>query len=179
MKIVDRLIGLVTLGAGIVLGQVLQRMGFTIYRLKPICFDPATTATGPGATGCGPNPLQCFDTQASVMGPTGQFAEYPECGEGPRTKMVATEAGLKGLDAYARAQTTFAPSSQVEVSVMHFGSPGRIEAVDVFGTVAAMVTMGPMKKVEQHFTLRGANINRILVIPGSPTDHTLVLGWCH
>jgi hypothetical protein len=172
MTIVRLVIGALAVALGVVLGPVLRRLGFTIFRPTPICEDG-------GAVGCGSNPRQCGTSRAIVFDPAGNLAEFPECGPGPSTVMVASEGGLKGLDASARAELMFAPVSEVEVMVMHFGHPGQIEAFEMSGIVAATVMMGPAANVEQRFTLRGTGIGRIVVTPGTPTDHTLVLGWCH
>lgn len=172
MSFVDLVIGAIALAVGIVLGQVLRSMGFTIYRPTPTCDDP-------GAMGCGSNPRQCGTSQVIVFGPGGNLAEYPDCGPGPHTLAVAQEGGLRGLEANARTQIMFAPSPEVEVTVMHFGSPGQIEAFEMSGALATVVMMGPTPNAQQRFTLHGTGISRIDVTPGSPTDHTLVLGWCH
>ena len=172
MMLVRLVVGAVAVALGVVLGSVLRRFGFTVFRPTPICEDG-------GAVGCGSNPRQCGTTRAIVFGPAGNLAEFPECGPGPATVMVASEGGPIGLDASAHAELTFAPASEVEVRVMHHGHPGRIEAFEMSGMVAATVMMGAAANVEQRFTLRGAAIGRIVVTPGTPTDHTLVLGWCH
>jgi hypothetical protein len=172
VSLLNLVIGAVGLVVGVFVGQVLRNLGFTIVRPNPICEDP-------GQPGCGNNPRQCGTSQAIVFGPGGNLAEYPDCGQGPHTVAIAQEGGVKGLEANARAQIMFAPSPEVEVTVMHFGNPGRIQAFEMSGTVAAMIMMGPAPNVEQRFTLRGAGIGRIDVTPGSPTDHTLVMGWCH
>jgi len=165
-------IGAVGLVVGAVVGQVLRNLGFTIVR-------PALTCDDPRQPGCGSNPRLCGASHAVVFGPDGSPAEYPDCGQGPHTVVVAQESGLPGLEANARAQIMFGPSSEVKVTVMHFGSAGRIEAFDMSGGIADVVMMAPTPNVEQRFTLHGTSIVRIDVIPGSPTDHTLVLGWCH
>ncbi len=172
MSRVSLLIGAVALAVGAYIGQVLRNLGFTFARPTPICDDP-------GQTGCGTNPRQCGTSQVIVFGPGGGLAVFEECGTGPATLVTTREGGARGLDASARAQMMFAPSREVEVRVEHHGSPGRIEAFEISGTVAAMVLMGPVANVEQRFTLRGTAISRVEVTPGSSADRTLIVGWCH
>jgi hypothetical protein len=174
MALVNLVIGAVALVVGAYIGQVLKNLGFTIARPTPACDDP-------GPPGCGSNPRQCGTSQVIVFGPGGTLAVYEECGEAPATVVRAEEAA-RGLDVAARAQIMFAPSPEVEVTVMHLGTPGRIEAFEPSGSIANVVMMSPAPNVEQVHTLRGLAISRIEVVagsPGSPTDRTLVLGWCH
>jgi hypothetical protein len=73
----------------------------------------------------------------------------------------------------------FAPSSLVEVTVIHFGSPARVAAFEMSAASAMVAMTGPTAGIDQRVTLRGLAISRVDVTPGSPTDRTLVLGWCH
>jgi hypothetical protein len=172
MSLFNVAVAAVALAVGAFIGQVLRNLGFTIVRPTPVCDDP-------GQPGCGSNPRQCGTSQVIVFGPGGTLAVFDECGDRPATWVTTQENGTRGVDAGARAQFLFAPSREVQVRVKHFGQPGRIEAFEISGAIAAIVMMGPAANVEQQFTLRGAAINRVDVTPGSPTDRTVVLGWCH
>ncbi len=171
MSLFRIVIAAVGLAIGAVIGQVLRNFGITIVRPTPVCDDP-------GGPGCGSNPRQCGTSLAIVFGPGG-LAVFKECGTDPATWVTVQDDGDMGLDAAARAQLMFAPTNEVQVSVKHHGSPGRIEAFNPSGAVVDVAMMGPAANVVQTFTLHGAAISRIDVIPGSPTDRTVVLGWCH
>jgi hypothetical protein len=171
MPLVNLVIGAVVLAVGVLIGQLLRIFGITWFRPTPICDDP-------GPPGCGSNPRPCGTSQAIVFGPGGDLAEYPDCGERPATVVVAHE-GSRGLESSMRAQLMFSPSPEVEVTVMHFGNPGRVEAFDTTGSLVDMVVMGPTANVEQRFILRAAAITRVDVTAGSPTDPVLIIGWCH
>jgi hypothetical protein len=172
MSRINVFIGAVGLAIGAVIARVMRNPRLTIPRPTPTCDDP-------GAAGCGSNPRQCGMSQGIVFGPGGALAVFEECGAQPATWVTIEEDGERGLDAGSRAQLMFASSPEVEVRVKHHGSPGRIEAFDPGGAVTAVAVMAPTPNVVQTFTLRGPAISRIDVIPGSPTDRTVVLGWCH
>ena len=173
MPVVNLVVGAVGLVVGAYIGQLLRIRGF-FFRPTPICDDP-------GQVGCGSNPRQCGTSEVIVFGPGGGLAEYPDCGQGPATVVVAEKDG-RGLESGAGAQFRFAPSFEVEVTVIHFGNPGRIEAFDTTGRSVQMVVMGPDANVEQRFTLRAtpiSPISRMDVSPALPTERVLILGWCH
>jgi hypothetical protein len=175
MSLVNLVIGAVAFAVGAYIGQVLKNLGITIARPTPVCDDP-------GLRGCGSNPRQCGTSQVVVFGPGGTLSIYQECGEAPATLVVDGEGPARGLDVPGRARIMFAPSAEVEVTVMHLGTPGRIEAFETSGSLANVVTMSPTPNVEQRHVLRGTAISRVDIVAGSPgssTDRTLVLGWCH
>ena len=164
-------IGAVGLVVGAYIGQVLRNLGITIARPIPVCDEP-------GQPGCGGNPRQCGTSQVIVLDPTGALATYEDCGEGPAT-VVVLEGGRPALEANARARLMFAPTPRVEVTIIHFGSPARVEAFEVSGTPGMVVLTGPAPGIEHLVTLRGAAITRVDVTPTTPGDRVLVLGWCH
>ena len=164
-------IGAVGLAVGAYLGQVLRNLGFTIVRPSPVCDDP-------GRPGCGSNPRQCGTSQGIVFDPTGALATYEECGEGPAT-VVVLEGGRPALEANARARLMFAPTPRVEVTIIHFGSPARVEAFGVSGAPGMVAVTGPAQGVAHVVALSGAAIARIDVTPTTPGDRVLVVGWCH
>ena len=173
MAVVNLVVGALGLIVGAFIGQLLRVRGL-FFRPTPICDDP-------GQVGCGSNPRQCGASEVIVFGPGGSLAEYPDCGQGPATVVVVEKDG-RGLESGARAQFRFAPSFEVEVRVIHFGNPGRIEAFDTNGRLVQVVVMGPAANVEQRFTLRATPISRISrmdVTPASPTERVLIIGWCH
>jgi hypothetical protein len=47
------------------------------------------------------------------------------------------------------------------------------------GTLADTKMMTPTPAVEQHFTLNGFAIDRVVVTPASPADETRVIELCH
>lgn len=145
-----------------------------------ICEEPKSTSNDPGPQpGCYPNPQQCGTTSGLVKGPGGVLAEYPECEGGPHT-LVRQQAGFIGLDAAAEAELRFSPSSAsyVTVDVVHFSTPGTVEAYRGL-SLADTKPMGVAAGVLQHIQLSGSGIDRIVVKPASPAVRTLVIGWCH
>jgi hypothetical protein len=154
--------------------RVLRAIGFTIElpsNLPTDCDDAGQQG------GCGPNPRTCGSSQGLAFSPQGPLAEYATCGTGPHTLVRAT-AGHIGLDAAARAELRFAPTSVVTVRVVRFAGPARIEAFNGAG-LAGMQMMTASAGVEQQFTFRSSGIDRIVVTPAAPNDGTLVIGWCH
>jgi len=129
--------------------------------------------------GCGANPRICGTSEAGIEGPAGAPAQYPQCGVGPHT-LVRAQAGHTGLDAAARAELRFAPSSAsaVTIDIVHFSNPGRVEAY-AGAALLGMHPMAPTAGVLQRITLNGNGIDRIVVVPASPNDITLIVGWCH
>ena len=164
-------IGAVSLAVGAYIGQLLRNLGFSIVRPSPVCDDP-------GRPGCGSNPRQCGTTQGLVLDPTGALATYEECGEGPAT-VVVLEGGRPALEANARARLMFAPTQRVDATIIHFGSPARVQAFEMSGAPGMMAVTGPAPGVDHVVTLRGAAITRIDVTPTTPGDRVLVVGWCH
>ncbi|MGH2490931.1 MAG: hypothetical protein ACRDF9_05425 [Candidatus Limnocylindria bacterium] len=129
--------------------------------------------------GCGANPRICGTSEARAESPPGTLAQYPQCGGGPHT-LVRSQAGFVGLDAAARSELRFAPSSAsfITIEVVHFSSPGRVEAY-AGSALLGMQPMTPTPGVPQQITLNGNGIDRIVVVPASPNDVTLIVGWCH
>lgn len=168
-RVVIGLVG-VLIGAGTL---ILRAVGITVGQRPRV----PTDCNDPGTGTCGSNPRICGSSQAIVFGPTGTLAEYPTCGTGPHTE-VRTQATIRGLDASARTELRFAPAPQVTVQLVHFSKPGRVEAMQG-AMVADMRPMAPTPGVVQQFTLNGISIDRIVVTPASPSDLTLVIGWCH
>jgi hypothetical protein len=155
---------------------VLRAVGLTVAR-RP--HSPTHCDDG-GTVPCGANPRQCGSSQATVFGPIGGLAAYPQCGTGPRT-LLRTQAGFTGLDAAARTELRFASAPVVTIEVVHFSNdpaPGRVEALQG-GSVADMRPLAPTPGVAQQFTLSGTAIDRLVVTPRSPSDVTIVLRWCH
>jgi hypothetical protein len=171
MSIRSLAIGVVGLLAGAYIGQVLRNLGFIVARPAPVCDDP-------GRPGCGSNPRQCGTSQAIVLDPSGRLATSADCGEGPAT-VVVLESGRPALEANARARLMFAPAPRVEVTIIHFGSPARVEAFDVSGAAGMVAFTGPAAGVEHVVTVQGSAISRIDVTPTTPGDRVLVVGWCH
>jgi hypothetical protein len=156
-----------------------RRVVGVVARVITITLAPPAKPTNcddPGTAVCGSNPRQCGTSVATVDGSAGGLADYPACGSGPHT-LVRTQGGFTGLDSAARAQLSFAPSSVVTVQLVHFSQPARVEALG--GGSAQVRFMKPTPQVVQELIFTGTGIDRIIVTPASPSDVTLILGWCH
>jgi hypothetical protein len=162
----------------------LVRLVASIFRVFGVTIGRPTyvpTHCGPSepTPGCHPNPWPCgSDIIVRVFDATGALATYEECGEAPHT-VVRTDRGFMGIDAAARAELRFPAAPTVTVRVVHFSSPGRVEAFEQSGALADMKMMTPAPAVEQQFTLKGSAIDRVVVAPPSPADETRVIALCH
>jgi hypothetical protein len=173
---------LVRLAATIWTGLV--RLVASIFRVFGVTIGRPTyvpTHCGPSepTPGCHPNPWPCgADIIVRAFDATGGLATYEECGEEPHT-VVRADRGFMGIDVAARAELRFPTAPTVTVRVVHFSSPGRVDAFEQSGALADTRMMAPPAAVEQEFTLRGSAIARVVVTPPSPADETRVIGLCH
>jgi hypothetical protein len=156
--------------------SILRVFGVTIGRPTHV---PTQCGPSQPTPGCHPNPWPCgSDILVRALDATGALASYKECRDGPNT-IVRDDRGFMGIDAAARLELRFPAAPTVTVRVVHFSNPGRIEAFEQGGALADTKTMAPTPAVEQHFTLNGFAIDRVVVTPASPTDETRVMELCH
>lgn len=171
-----RLANTIWTGVVTLVARIVRPFGVTIGR--PSYVPTACGPTDP-TPGCNPNPWACgADIEVRVRDATGALATYSECGEGPHTVVRETN-GVLGVDVAARAELSFPPAPVVTIRVIHFSSPGRVEALEQNGSVADTRLMAPTPGVEQEFTLRGIAIARVVVTPPTPADETRVITLCH
>jgi hypothetical protein len=164
--------------AGVVrlVASIARVFGVTIGRPS---YVPTHCGPSDPPPGCHPNPWPCGeDIVVRVFDATAGLATYEDCGEAPHT-VVRADRGFKGIDAAARAELQFPAAPTVTVRVVHFSSPGRVEAFEQSGALADTKMMAPTPAVEQELTLRGSAIARVVVTPPSPADETRVIALCH
>lgn len=130
---------------------------------KQICVDFQSLPRGTGA-----NPRTEKGVSFLVRDHTGLAR--------PQTSIAAI-AGFQGLDCGATLDINL-PSgvSEVELTLVHFSSPGQIEAFNVDGKSAGTVSMTNQQQLAQTFKLKGTAIKRVVV--RAPQTEMLLLSFC-
>jgi hypothetical protein len=128
------------------------------------CVDLAALSVGQG-----PNPR----TESGLVFTVSDHTGTPM----PNTE-IRTDAGFTGLNmGFSTRVQLPTPASGVDVTLVHFAQPARVEAYDAAGVLVATATMsGPQRSVET-LTVSGPQITQAVI--HAPQNETLMLKICH
>lgn len=118
--------------------------------------------------GRGPNPREEQGVRFEVFGPNGT----PQ-----GNTQISAIGGLTGLNAGFQVEIALpAAVPSVELTLVHFSSPPRVEAFNSDGSSAGTATAGTAQGVPHVLSLGGAAITRVVVTP--PQDEALLQRFC-
>jgi hypothetical protein len=119
-------------------------------------------------SGAGKNPRKQGRLLFEVHDATGALASR---------SVVHEVGGFRGLDCgFETVITLPAPSTAVELTLVHFAEPAEVEAISVDGTSAARARMTAPRRQPEILRLTGAALGRVVI--RAKLDETLLLAAC-